>query len=115
MSMRGLIAMSLPADWNLNGADWELEGPDWLLPILGEDRYHELFARLCAVDAGGDDLKEVVKLRRLLLLRLRPSSGEDTALLAQMPTLEAIELYCGDEHDYVIELPRLPRLRDIGC
>ncbi len=42
--------------WNLNDDNWELEGPDWLLPILGQDRYHELFARLCAVDVGGDEI-----------------------------------------------------------
>ena len=58
------------ADWTADGSDWKLEGPDWLLPIIGEERYYELFARLCAVEARGDELKEVVKLRRLLLLRL---------------------------------------------
>ena len=92
--------------------DWRLEGPDWLLPILGEDRYRELFARLVSIDAGGDDLKEIAKLRRLLLVRLLPSSKEDTALLARIPTLEAIEL--GDAvgpNPSTIELPSLPRLR----
>ena len=34
------------ADWSPNGPDWQLEGPDWLLPILGKDRYYELFAQL---------------------------------------------------------------------
>jgi hypothetical protein len=99
------------ADWRPNGPDWQLEGPDWLLPALGENRYYELFARLCAVETGGDDLKEAVKLRRLLLLRLGPSSRENASLLTQIPTLEAIELMYWANWDQRVELPYLPKLR----
>ncbi len=110
----GSMAFGPEADWRPNCSDWQLEGPDWLLPVLGENRYYELFARLCAVEAGGDDLKEVVKLRRLLLLRLGPSSRENTALLTQIPTLEAIELMFWGDLDEDVELPQLPNLRALN-
>ncbi len=101
------------ADWSPNGPDWQLEGPDWLLPILGKDRYYELFARLCAVEAWDEDLKEAAKLHRLLLLRLGQSSPVDTALLVQIPTLEAIQLKW-NAHEENVDLPLLPRLRALG-
>ena len=53
------------AEWTPGDPDWQSEGPYWLLPILGEDRYRELFRRPCATFADEDDLKEAVKLRRL--------------------------------------------------
>ena len=90
---------------------WELEGPDWLLPILGEDRYRELFGRLRVVGAGGDGLKEVVKLRGLLMLRLSPFPKNDAVLLTKVPKLEAIELADIEPPSETIELPSLPRLR----
>ncbi len=94
--------------------DWQSEGPDWLLPILGEERYDELFTRLHAVYARGDDLQEVVKLRRLLLLRILPPSGGRTAIMPPMPALEAIELEWSDDRQSV-ELPPLPRLRALNA
>ena len=99
------------SDWTPNGRDWKLEGPDWLLPIVGEDRYYELFGRLYAVNAAGGELKEVVKLRRILLLRLGRSSREEAELLTQMRTLEAIILSWSGGQDQDVDLPRLPNLR----
>ncbi len=101
-------------DWTPDGGDWHIEGPDWLLPIVGHDRYYELFARLCSVEImNGDDLKEAVKLRRLLRLRLWASPGQRTALIARMSTLEAIELlrHGGEQ---TVEIPSLPRLRALN-
>ena len=105
------------ADWTLNGADWQITGPDWLLPVIGEDRYNEVFARLCAVDAGGDDLKEAAKLRRLILLRLGESSDKDTVHLTQISTLEAIEVMYWSIHDEKLHvaLPQLPNLRALNA
>jgi hypothetical protein len=98
---------------NDDRGDWQPEGPDWLLPLLGEERYDELFTRLRAVYARGDDLQEVVKLRRLLLLRILPPSRGRTAILPPMPALEAIELEWSDDRQSV-ELPPLPRLRALN-
>jgi hypothetical protein len=65
------------------------------------------------VDVSADDLKEVVKLRRLLRLRVWPSSGGNPAFLAQIPTLEVIELMLTD-HRQSIEFASLPRLRKLS-
>ena len=103
------------ADWTPNGPDWMLDGPEWLLPVLGKERYYELFARLYSVEAGNDDLKEVAKLRRLLLLRLDTTSPEDMAILTQFPKLEAIQLMPVGLFDQTVELPQLPHLRALNC
>jgi hypothetical protein len=99
------------ADWTpLVRQDWPIEGPVWLLPIIGDNRYYELFARLWAVDASGGELTEVVKLRHLRFLRLGDASSDQLAPLLQMPKLEAIEfMYSVPEQS--VELPPLPRLR----
>jgi len=93
-----------------NDSDWLVEGPDWLLSVIGEDLYRELFVRVRAVETGGSDLKEAVKLRHLLWLRLTDSSTEQLAPLVQMPKLEGIEFMSFGE-DQEVELPPLPRLR----
>ncbi len=109
------------AEWPPNDKDWYLEGPEWLRPIIG-DQYFVFFARLRAVDACGFQLKEVAKLRHLLLLRLEDQSAVDLSPLSQMSQLKAITFtpyfhvrtFQVDEDIVSVELPALPQLRAAG-
>jgi hypothetical protein len=101
-------------DWTPNGHGWLLEGPDWLMPVLGKDRYNELFKRLVAIDLREENSEDVVNLRHLVLVRLLDPSSDHLALLPQIPKLQAVQVLYLSDPDATIVLPPLPRLRALN-
>jgi hypothetical protein len=100
-------------DWSLDGSNWCLEGPDWLLPLLGEERYRELFSRLYAVDVSGNTSDRISQVHGLLLLRVSPKAGTKCVKVPSIETLKKI-VFCAVGRDYDVELPTLPNLRELA-
>lgn len=109
--------------------DWQPGGPSWLRNVLG-DRPFRIFDRVVGIDAADEELRHVVKLRNLKVVRLFifSASNRQLELLQQCPHLEALDLcfaYVDDEGEeklddegYLVEpclrLPRLPSVRGIN-
>lgn len=109
--------------------EWERGGPQWLRAIAG-DKALRAFDRVVAIDTTSDALSNVVKLRRLRVVRLVGAvSNRQLARLAECKHLEALDMMMvnvsdegqspkldreGSEIDPDLQLPHLPRLRGLN-
>jgi hypothetical protein len=107
--------------------EWRPGGPSWLRQLVG-DRPFQPFDRVVGIDTSGVELKHVVKLRHVKVVRIGNVSNRQLKMLEDLPHLGALDMcYANlddegqeliDEDGYVIEqyfrLPRMPKLRGLN-
>lgn len=108
--------------------EWQQGGPSWLREFLG-DRPFQILDRVVGIDATGEELEHVVKLRHLRVVHVDGAvSNCQLKMLNQLPQLEALDMSFAifdnegyeaiDENGIVVQqyfrLPRLPKLRGLN-